>query len=137
MMQEAIMLNKIRIPMLATIMAVYLSLFMISPALAGLVPSIPSTGNMAQDGRAEEINRIQNALESKILAEKLRAYGLSAEDVKEKLKSMSDDQIHTLAQASDRVLAGGDGLGFVIGILIIVLLVVVIMKVLDKKIIIK
>jgi hypothetical protein len=45
--------------------------------------------------------------------------------------------LRTLAQASDRLLAGGDGVGFVIGVLIIVLLVIIILKLLNKEIIIR
>ncbi|MDD5712075.1 MAG: PA2779 family protein, partial [Smithellaceae bacterium] len=69
--------------------------------------------------------------------EKLLAYGMSPVEVGAKLQSMSDEQVHMLAKASDRVLAGGDGIGFVIGILVIVLLVIVIMKLLNKQIIVK
>lgn len=130
-------MKKFRMPILAMIVAIYFFLFMGSPAVAGLITSAPSAAEMAQQVRAEEINHIQKVLESQILVEKLKAYGLSAEEVNDKLKSMSDEQIHTLAQASDRVLAGGDGVGFVIGLLIIVLLVIVIMKLLDKKIIVQ
>ena len=131
------MLKKFRRPMLAITVAVYFSLLVGSPAVAGLVASAPSPSEMAQKIRGEEINTIQKTLEMQILAEKLKAYGLSAEEVNDRLRNMSDEQIHLLAQASDRVLAGGDGVGFVIGILIIVLLVILIMKLLDKKIIIK
>ncbi len=42
-----------------------------------------------------------------------------------------------LAQASDQVLKGGDGIGVVIGVLVIILLVIVILKLLNKEIIIR
>jgi len=87
--------------------------------------------------RGEEMNKVQKVLEMQIVTDKLQAYGLSADEVKSKLQSMSDEQIHLMAQASDRVLAGGDGLGVVIGVLVIVLLIILIMKLLDKKVIIK
>lgn len=136
-MKRSGMMKKFRVPLVAVAMAVYLSLLICSPAVAGLVASAPSSAEMAQNVRGEEINTIQQALETKIVAEKLKDYGLSADEVNAKLQTMSDRQIHMLAQASDRVLEGGDGVGFVIGILIIVLLVIVIMKLLDKKIVIK
>ncbi|MGC9081549.1 PA2779 family protein [Sulfurihydrogenibium sp.] len=76
-------------------------------------------------------------MENKLIQEKLKAYGLTDEEVKEKLSKMNGKQIHMLAQASDKVLAGGDAIGFTIGVLIIVLLVIVILKLLNKEIIIR
>ena len=70
--------------------------------------------------------------------EKMQAYGLQPEEIKAKLQGMSDEQIHMLSQASDRLLAGADGgLGLVIGLLIIFILVLVIMKLMNKSITIK
>jgi hypothetical protein len=42
-----------------------------------------------------------------------------------------------LAQASDQLLVGGDGTGFVIAILVIILLVILILKLYDKQIVVK
>ncbi|MBU1744642.1 MAG: PA2779 family protein [Proteobacteria bacterium] len=131
------MLKKFRIPMLAMFLATYIVLFMSFPAVAGLIQSIPSSVEMADKGRGAEIDKVQKVLEMQMVTDKLQAYGLSADEVKAKLQSMSDEQLHLMAQASDRVLAGGDGVGFVIGILIIVILVILIMKLMDKKIIVK
>jgi len=87
--------------------------------------------------RGEEVGKIQRALENQIVIEKFKAYGLNPEEISNKLQSMSDEQIHLLAQASDPLLAGGDGWGFVIALLIIILLVILILKLYDKKIVIK
>lgn len=129
-------MKKFRMPLLAVIVAVHLLVFMSSPAVAGLIASTPS-GETASLVRADEINQIQKALESQIVGEKLKAYGMSSAEVSDKLKGMSDGQIHLLAQASDRVLAGGDGLGLVVGVLIVVILVIVILKLYDKQIVVK
>jgi hypothetical protein len=83
------------------------------------------------------MEKVQLALENKLVQEKLRANGLSPEEVKARLGSMTPAQIHLLAQASDDVLAGGDGLGTVIAVLIIVILFIVILKLLNKEIIIR
>ena len=131
------MIRKFRLPMVAIAMVVYLSLLFGSPAVAGLVGSVPSSQEMTRDLRGEEINKVQKALETKILADKLKDYGLSPDEVNAKLQNMSDRQIHVLAQASDKVLAGGDGLGVVIALLVIVLLVLLILKLMDKKVVIK
>lgn len=131
------MISKFRIPFLAAIVATYVSIFICSPAIAGLVASAPSSPDIVSQMRGEEIGKIQRALENKVVAEKLRAYGLTTAEIKDKLQNMTDEQIHMLSQASDRLLAGGDGLGFVIGILLIVLLVIVILKLVHKEVIIK
>jgi hypothetical protein len=72
-----------------------------------------------------------------MVQEKLRAYGLTSEEVAAKLPSMSPDQIHTLAAASNDVLAGGDGLGFIIAVLVIIILIIIILKLLHHEIIIR
>jgi hypothetical protein len=131
------MVKKFRMPVLALFMATYIVFLMSFPAAAGLIPSIPSSVEMTGRDREAEINKVQKVLEMQIVVEKLRAYGLSAEDIKAKLQGMSDEQLHVMAQASDRVLAGGDGLGVVIAILVIAILIVVLLKLMDKKIIIK
>jgi len=87
--------------------------------------------------RQDEISRIQAALETKIVTEKLKAYGLTPGEIEQKLQGLSDGQIHMLAQASDPILAGGDALGVVIAILVIVLLVILILKLSDKTVVVK
>jgi len=131
------MLKKFRIPMLAMFVATYIVLFMSFPAVAGLIHSIPSSVEMTDKVRGAEIDKVQKVLEMQVVTDKLQAYGLSADEVKAKLQSMSDEQLHLMAQASDRVLAGGDGLGIIIGLLVIVILVIIIMKLMNKQIIVK
>jgi hypothetical protein len=72
-----------------------------------------------------------------MVQEKLKAYGLTSAEVAAKIPSMTSDQIHTLATASNDVLTGGDGLGVIIALLVIILLVIIIMKLLNHEIIIK
>jgi len=131
------MMKRFKMPLLALSMAAYLVLLMGFPAVAGLIPSIPSSIEMVGKSKEAEIEKVQKVLEMQVVADKLQAYGLSAEEVKAKLHSMSDEQLQVMAQASDRVLAGGDGAGFVIAVLVIIILVIVILKLLDKRIIIK
>jgi predicted PurR-regulated permease PerM len=127
------MIGKMRNRRLALIVTIWMTFFFVSPALASLIPSQSSSApSLAQD-----LDTIQAALENKLVQEKLLANGLSADEVKAKLSSMSPSQIHILAQASNDVLAGGDGVGFIIGVLIIIILVIIILKLLNKEIIIK
>lgn len=126
-----------RIPMLALAMAIYFLFFNGAPAFAGLAPSIPSTPELAMEGRKVQIETVQRALESQVVGDRLKAYGLSAEEVTAKLDAMSDEQLHMMAQASERVLAGGSGLGIVISVLVIILLVVLIMKLVGKEVVVR
>lgn len=76
-----------------------------------------------------EINeiKVRRALENKIVAERLKNHGLTAEEVSKKLDTMTDDQVHQIASLADRIPAGGDsGVGIVIAILVIVALVLLI-----------
>jgi hypothetical protein len=131
------MLKNFRNATLAMGIAVYLMCLWTSPAAAGLMGSSLSDGPPSGSMRMVEIEKIQKALEQKIVTDKLAACGMNPAEIKRKLSRMSDNQIHMLAQASDNVLAGGDGIGVVIGVLVIILLVIVIMKLLNKEIIIR
>jgi len=130
-------MSTLRKPLLVLSVALYLIFFLTSPTLAGMVGSLASPDLQASEMRAEEVKKIQVALENELVRAKLIAYGLTADEVNQKLDRMTDEQIHLLAQASDDILAGGDGVGFVIGILVIILLVVLIIKLMDKSIVIK
>ncbi|MGZ3648552.1 MAG: PA2779 family protein [Syntrophales bacterium] len=131
-------MQRFRKPVLALVIAMYLTLFFTSPALAGMIGSLGSSQKTDTQIRSDEINKIQRALETRVVNEKMQAYGLQPEEIKAKLQGMSDEQIHMLSQASDRLLAGADGgIGIIIGLLIIVVLVLVIMKLMNKSVTIK
>ncbi len=130
------MLGFLRKPLLVLGVAGWFFAFNSSPAFAGLVDSKPASESINLK-REEDIAKIQRALESKQLQEKLKAYGLTKEEVERKLSELSDEQIHMLAKASDKVLAGGDAVGLAIGILIVAILIVILLKLLNKEIIIR
>jgi hypothetical protein len=130
-------MSNLRKPLLVFSVALYLTLFLTSPTLAGLVGSFASPDLQASEMRTEEIRKIQVALENELVRAKLHAYGLTADEVDQKLDQMTDEQIHLLAQASDDILAGGNGVGLAIGILFIILLVVVILKLTDKTVVVR
>jgi cytochrome c553 len=111
------------------------------PAEAMFVPAAPHQ-NTAETpagfaGRAADIARIQTALESKLLQQKLMDYGLSPEETMARVDTLSDEQIHQLATHMDSLQAGGDGGGFIIGLLIIAILVVVLIYLIQGRIVIK
>jgi hypothetical protein len=131
------MLKKFRNSTLAFGIVAYLLLFWTSPATAAMMDSTLSNGPDALQIRTMEINKIQRALENRLVADKLAAHGLKADEINGKLSQMNDEQIHMLAQASDNVLAGGDGVGLLIGVLLVILLVIVILKLLNKEIVVR
>jgi hypothetical protein len=130
------MLSRLRNPLLALMAILHLLTFLTAPATAGMVGALASNPDGGKI-KGEDLSRIQRALETQIVKSQLESYGLTAEETRERLRGLSDEQIHLLAQASDRVLAGGDGGGVVVAILIIILLVLLILYVQNKKIVVK
>ncbi len=113
-------------PILAVLLAMYLFALSGSPAAAGIIGSVASQPLTGKDTRQQEINAIQRTLENEIVRAKLEAYGLTPDETRAKLQELSDEQIHLLAQASDDLLAGADGEGVVIALLIILIVVLII-----------
>jgi len=108
-----------------------------APAAAGLAPSTPTGVTAIASARDADRIAVQRALENKVVAQKLRDYGVTPEQVQLRLASASDQDLHTLASASRGLPSGGDGFGVIIGLLVVVILVIVIMKLMNKQIVIK
>lgn len=87
--------------------------------------------------RSADMAKAQRVLESKLVSSKLQEMGLSTDEVTSRLDKLSDAELHKFATQLDNHYPGGDGLGFVIALLIIVLLVLLILKITDRKIIVK
>jgi len=121
----------------ALLMVSWWGLLHVAPAAAGLAPSRLSGETAITSSRDADMIAVQRALENKLVAQKLRDYGVAPADVQLRLASMSDEDLHTLATASKGLPSGGDAAGALIAILIIILLVIVILKLLNKDIIIK
>lgn len=75
----------------------------------------------AAGDRASDIARIQGALESKVVRQKLLDLGLSPEEAMARINKLSDEQVHQFASRLDALQPGGHG-----GHLVIVLLLVII-----------
>jgi hypothetical protein len=82
------------------------------------------------------LTRIRRVLETEIVKGKLEAYGLTPEEINQCVEGSSDEQLHLLAQASDQILAGGDGGEAVIAALLIVLIVILILYLTNKHVVI-
>ncbi|MFN3813865.1 MAG: PA2779 family protein [Aquificaceae bacterium] len=107
-----------------------------APALAGILGSKPASVSLSSQ-REDDMQKVQKVLEHKVVQEKLKAYGLTKEEIEKRLSELNDQQIHMLAKASDKVLAGGDGLGLAIAVVVLLILVVILLKLLNKEIIIR
>ena len=121
----------------ALLMVLWMSAIDIAPAAAGLAPSRVSGTTSIASTRDADLLLAQRALENKIVAQKLRDYGVAPADAQARLASMSDKDLHTLASASKGLPSGGDGTGAIIGILVIVILIIVILKLMHKEVIVK
>ncbi len=129
--------GKLRLPT-ALIVVLCMGALNFSPALAGIAPSRTSGATTIASARDADMLVAQRALENKIVAQKLRDYGVTAGDAQLRLASMSDRDLHTLASASNGLPSGGDGAtGAVIGVLVIVILVIVILKLTDHRVIVR
>jgi len=111
------------------------------PADAMHLPSPSDTPHAGQNAlsaeRAADIAKIQKVLETKELQQRLLDYGLTPEETAARIDKLSDEQLHRFASNLDSVQAGGDILGFVLGVVIIALLVVLIIYLLEGRIVIK
>jgi hypothetical protein len=109
-----------------------------SPAVAGLAPSRLSGATAIASSRDADLIVIQRALENRVVAQKLRDYGVAPDDVQLRVANMSDRDVHTLATATKGLPTGGDdGLGVIISLLLIVVLVLVILKLMNKQVVVK
>jgi cytochrome c553 len=102
------------------------------PAEAMFVTSAPNQDAAASAAvtgdRAADLVRIQTALESKIVQQKLMDYGLSPEETMARVNKLSDEQINQFATHTGALQAGGDGGGSLVVILLLVILIIIIVQ---------
>jgi len=121
----------------ALLVIVSLSALDISPASAGLAPSTTTGATTVASARDADLLVAQRALENKVVAQKLRDYGVSPTEAQFKLASMSDQDLHRLASVSSGLPSGGDATGAIIGVLVVVILVIVILRLMNKKVVVR
>ena len=121
----------------AVLMVAVMSVLNVTPAAAGLAPSQVSGATSITSTRDADMLVVQRALENKLVAQKLRDYGMAPEDVQVRLATMPDRDLHTLASASKGLPSGGDATGALIGVLIVILLVILILKLLNKEVVVR
>ncbi len=121
----------------AAFLLLLLTSFHAAPALAGLAPPRLSGATAVASVRAADLLTVQRALESEVVAQKLRDYGLDPAEAQLRVASLGDQDLHTLATATRGLPSGGDVTGSVIALLLIILLVLLILKLLNRQVIVR
>lgn len=117
---------------------VNMALIQVSPATAGLAPSRLSGVTQIASTRDADMLMAQRALENKVVAQKLRDYGVAPAQAQARLASMSNQDLHTLASASKGLPSGGDGAtGAIIGVLVVVILVIVVLRLMHRDVVVR
>ena len=103
---------------------------------AGFSPS--EVMNLSPAERSADLKKVQRFLEMKMVRERLKELGLTREEIQSRMDQISDQQLHQLALKLDNLtVAGDDGLGIIIGLLVIAILVVILVFLLQHRIVIK
>ncbi len=128
------------IPFMRSI-AVYLACAMF---ILGIVPKVdasfaPSAAiTLAKTDRAADLATVQKALEAKMVKTRLAELGLTQEEIGSRLSQLSDQQLHKVAQQLDNLkVAGDDGLGIIIAILIVAILVVLLLQLTGHRVLVR
>ena len=109
----------------ALVLVVVMTVFSLVPRVDASF--IPSEESAASSLRSKDLGVVQKVLEQKMVQERLRSLGYSEEEIQARLDLLTDAELHQLATQLDTLTAGGDGIGFVIGILLIIVLVLLIL----------
>ncbi|NWF56626.1 MAG: PA2779 family protein [Syntrophaceae bacterium] len=102
---------------------------------AGFSPSEVMTLSPAE--RPQELQKLQKFLENKMVRERLKDLGFAPEEIRIKLDSLTDQQIHQLALRLDEMKVAGDGAGVFIVVFLIAVLVVLIIYATGHRIVIQ
>lgn len=100
-------------------------------ARASIVDSRMILSNVGKSETREiDEKKIRRMLENKLLAIRLKSYGLSDEEIFSKIETMSDDRVHQLASLSDRIPAGGDAATAALIVLVAIAVAIILLLVL-------
>lgn len=103
---------------------------------AGFSPS--DAIGLSPADRSSDLQRIQKFLEMKMVRERLKEFGFTADQIQGRLNQLDDQQIHRLAVKMDDLKVGGDGaLGIIIALLVIAILVIVLLQVTGHRVVVK
>ena len=95
------------------------------PADAMFLPAPAKAQEAPPSDRTADLSKIQTALESQIVQQRLLDLGLSPQEAMAKTSGLSDAQVHQFASNIESLQAGGRGSDDTIIILLLVLLIVI------------
>lgn len=116
-----------RTALAAVLSVAVLNTGMISAAQAGIV----DTAAMVQTSRDASLATIQAQLAREDVRAQMDRFGVDAASVDQRLASLSDSELATLAKRMQDTPAGGDGLLVVIGLTFVVLIILELVGVID------
>ena len=123
------MLELRAVKQLTVLMVLIMGLLSLAPrAEAGFVAS------QALTARDQDTATVERVLQNKVVHQRLQELGYSDQEVRERLASLSDQEMNQLAGRIDTLAPAGDGFGLVIGLLIVAILVVVLLILADKRV---
>ena len=107
-----------------------------SPAHAGFLSS--EVIGVSPADRSADLQKVRKLLEMKMVGERLRELGLAPAEVESRLGQLNDQQLHQLAlKVDDLTVAGDEGLGIIIALLVIAIIVVIIIQLTGHKVVVK
>ncbi len=131
-----IMRNRLHmLSIIAIILASFTPVSLISKSVeAAMVNSQMISPDGKTPARDIDEGKVRRMLENKIVAERLKSYGLSKEEVATKIDKMSDEQVHQLASLADKLPAGGDGAATAAVIVLVVFVMAILILIVLRRI---
>ncbi len=95
--------------------------------------------NAAVDFTQRPVNAgiIERAIDENLVSRRLIAIGLSSDDARQRLDSLTDEELREFASQINGLYPGQGALGVITALLVIAILVMLLLKVTNRKIIIK
>ncbi len=126
-----------RLLTLAVLLVTAPGLVVAPAAEAAFAPTVVRDAGGRVVDREADLALLRGALERRLVQQRLVDLGVDPEEAAARLDQLTDEELHAAADQMRALVPGGDGVGLVIGILLIVLLVIVILKLMNKEIIIR
>jgi len=98
---------------------------------SGAEAKLVSTSQISEGVQARpDRERIKLFLEREDVQKQLEAWGLSKQEAKKRLANLTDEELATMARHLDQLPAGGNGVGAVVGAVVLIFLVLLITDIL-------
>ena len=97
----------------------------IQPALAALIDTHTYLEKQQIDNARDKVSAF---LSKEKVIQVMTQQGINPEEVRSRLANLSDQEVMKISEQIENLPAGGNALGFVIGVLVVVLLILLIMK---------